>query len=191
MSYVDMVKQCIDDITKYWYECKDYAIMGALAIVAVKLLVTIVMEKCGSNRTEKTRSYYVSLFLKLFILFLDGLYVIYLVYVTLGMRYLGQRQEVNLLLFRVSDGEIRFVIENLLLFIPYGFLLPLTVKRWRKISRILLSAFVSSLVIEICQYFFKCGKTEIDDVILNVTGAFIGWGIYKIVYIPFKLHAKK
>ena len=55
---------------------------------------------------------------------------------------------------------------------------PLTFYRIRKGKQVALGALVVSILIEAAQYVFQCGKTEVDDVILNCLGAMIGYGLF-------------
>jgi glycopeptide antibiotics resistance protein len=73
-------------------------------------------------------------------------------------------------------------INNILVFIPFGALFP--GKRWRAL---LLTAVLFSVGIEVIQYAFNLGWCEIDDVICNVLGASIGFGLWKL--IKGKMHA--
>ena len=73
-------------------------------------------------------------------------------------------------------------INNILVFIPFGALFP--GKRWRAL---LLTAVLFSVGIEVIQYVFNLGWCEIDDVICNVLGAAIGFGLWKL--IKGKMHA--
>lgn len=185
MSYTEIItigKQCINDIMIYWHNCKNFALMAGGGAVAVGLILMI-MSVPRSKENRRNKSYYPKQLLRLLIVFFDGIYAVYLLYVTLGMRYIGQRQEVNLIPFQVSYGEMRFVIENVLLFIPFGFLMPLTSKKLSKYKRVFVSTLIISVCIEVCQYIFRCGKTEVDDVILNAAGASAGFLFYKIIKI--------
>ena len=67
-------------------------------------------------------------------------------------------------------------INNILVFIPFGALFP--GKRWRAL---LLTVVLFSVGIEVIQYAFNLGWCEIDDVICNVLGAAIGFGLWKLV----------
>ncbi|MEO6637349.1 MAG: VanZ family protein [Ginsengibacter sp.] len=68
---------------------------------------------------------------------------------------------------------------NILLFVPFSVIL-ITAFKLIKLRFILLWAAVVSISIEITQYVFQIGFPDIDDVILNVTGALLGFFIYKI-----------
>lgn len=67
-------------------------------------------------------------------------------------------------------------IYNILVFMPFGILFPL--KRWKPL---IITALVLSSFIEAVQYSFNIGWCETDDVICNVLGAAIGFGVCKWV----------
>lgn len=69
---------------------------------------------------------------------------------------------------------LKQILLNILLFIPFGFLMALLKTATRKIIS---SAFLISMLIEVLQYF-NGRFTDIDDVISNVLGTFIGYLIY-------------
>ena len=70
---------------------------------------------------------------------------------------------------------------NILMFMPFGFLAPLFIKR-NKVWQILIYAIITSILIEVLQVLLGVGTGDIDDVILNAVGALIGFGVYKLIY---------
>lgn len=73
----------------------------------------------------------------------------------------------------------RNIIGNIVLFLPFGFFTSYYLKLDRKRFVILLTIIVS-LVIEFIQ--LKIGRAfDIDDVILNVIGGFLGYLLYRII----------
>ncbi|MFD6528758.1 VanZ family protein [Streptomyces sp. NPDC060184] len=75
------------------------------------------------------------------------------------------------------------MIANLIMFVPFGFLLPLFV-RCDRVGRMALSAASASLLIEgtqLAQYIlFSSGRSvDINDVIANTLGALIGYAILR------------
>lgn len=68
------------------------------------------------------------------------------------------------------------LLGNIVLFIPYGFLLPSLYKI--KGKYVVLLGFSLSLFIELFQLFLP-RWTDIDDIILNTFGTFIGYLLYK------------
>lgn len=70
----------------------------------------------------------------------------------------------------------RSVLLNVLMFVPFGLLLPEILNRsFARFFTIFFIAFGTSVAIEVLQYVFKAGRTEIDDVIFNVLGAIVGY----------------
>jgi glycopeptide antibiotics resistance protein len=78
------------------------------------------------------------------------------------------------------------IVGNLVLFVPLGFLLPLLFERLRSFRPLLWRAAVISIVIEIAQIVTRARATDIDDVILNTTGAAIGYAIYGLAAAGLK-----
>ena len=68
---------------------------------------------------------------------------------------------------------------NIILFIPFSLILIKALKL-SKLRFIILWAVLLSTTIEITQYIFHVGFPDIDDLILNVTGAVIGFFLYRL-----------
>lgn len=88
----------------------------------------------------------------------------------------------------MSNGGFLIGLSNLLgnviLFIPLGFMVPVLFPKMDNIIKIVLLAIVLSCSIEVFQYIFSIGATDVDDVILNTIGAIVGYLIY-IVCMKF------
>lgn len=65
------------------------------------------------------------------------------------------------------------VLGNIIIFIPFGLLLPIILKKKNK--NIVLSGVILSALIEILQFIFGLGSTDIDDLLLNTIGVIIGY----------------
>lgn len=85
-------------------------------------------------------------------------------------------------MFRYDIGSklfIRNIIGNLLLFVPFGLFVSAYLRARRPFVIIIL-ACISSLAIEITQ--FKIGRVfDVDDVLLNITGGFLGYLLYIMI----------
>lgn len=104
---------------------------------------------------------------------------------------------VNLVPFRtiisylLSDNSILSsfafsnVLGNIVLFIPLGVYLTLFNRDKRLYKNVLWIALIS-LTAEVIQYIFKIGASDIDDLILNVLGGFLGIAAYKTLLLVFK-----
>lgn len=85
----------------------------------------------------------------------------------------------------ISDGSmnldipIKNLIGNFIMFLPMGIYLPYFIKRINKVSVFSISIIILLFVIEIIQLVTRRGSFDIDDFILNMLGALIGFGIWK------------
>lgn len=88
-----------------------------------------------------------------------------------------------------SSAAWGLIIVNIVLFVPFGFLLPLGIKKFQTFWKTYLVGFLFSLFIELIQLFFHLGIFETADLLNNTIGVLIGYGFYKI--IVFFISAKK
>ena len=78
-----------------------------------------------------------------------------------------------------SKVFIKNIVGNIILFIPFGFFVAHLMKS-KKLYPTLVVSMITSVVIEYTQ--LKIGRTfDIDDIILNITGGFLGYLIYIII----------
>jgi len=84
----------------------------------------------------------------------------------------------------LADINVNIRIENLvgniIGFSPFGFILPLLLKRFQKLRKVTMATFFLSLTFEVIQLVFEFGSFDVDDLILNTLGGILG-------YIPFKI----
>ena len=78
-------------------------------------------------------------------------------------------------LIPLSDGFSLSFVLNIFLFIPLGFLCPFISKSYKKMKNTLLIGIGLSLFIEIAQLFTLYRATDINDLLTNVMGTFIGY----------------
>jgi glycopeptide antibiotics resistance protein len=78
-------------------------------------------------------------------------------------------------------SEARQLIGNVVLFIPFGFLLPAAVRACRRLWVTLLAAAGLSFLIETMQAILPEHATDVDDVILNTTGAALGYLAFWVI----------
>lgn len=84
---------------------------------------------------------------------------------------------INLLPFADLSTNALQYIENILLFVPIGALLPLLYQKFQKLSRCALYGFFLSLAIELMQ-LFSFRATDIDDLLMNTSGAIAGFALF-------------
>lgn len=114
-------------------------------------------------------------------LFLFEVYFAVLAKMVYFSRPFLSRDRVNMAVMGTWGTTFRshaYVIENLMLFIPFGILLPLCLPKARKSWVCILSGCLISILIETVQYLTQRGNCELDDVIMNTLGTAAGWGIY-------------
>lgn len=76
-------------------------------------------------------------------------------------------------------------ILNVFLFMPLGFLASAAVKN-RRILNVLGIGLLISLSIETMQYVFRRGVCNVDDLVHNVLGCFIGYSFYALCSFMFR-----
>ncbi len=76
------------------------------------------------------------------------------------------------------DVAIRNVLGNIILFIPYGLILPVAFQTVHRFSSLFFTILCTSLFFEILQWITKLGSFDVDDLILNTLGGLLGWLIY-------------
>lgn len=71
------------------------------------------------------------------------------------------------------------IFGNILLFVPFGILLPFIFEKLRCAWRFMLCFAAAIVLIEIIQLFTLRGTCDIDDLILNTLGAFGGFLLFR------------
>ncbi len=105
-------------------------------------------------------------------------------------------QEVNRSFWCLRHGQpsyflLNFVM-NIVAFVPFGFFLPLLSRNrhGKNIFYVMFSALEFTLVIEIVQLVLRVGTFDVDDIMLNSIGGFIGYLLFIIMYLFYKLLRK-
>nr|MBP3598710.1 VanZ family protein [Eubacterium sp.] len=79
-----------------------------------------------------------------------------------------------------SPAEWRNLFINILLFVPFGFLVPFLWEKGKTFWCAYAAGGIVSILIECLQFVFKRGIVEFDDVLNNVVGTMIGYGVYRL-----------
>ncbi len=93
------------------------------------------------------------------------------------------RDDVNVLKTVITE-----IVPNIIIFIPLGFFIPIVFKKMRKIYNTALIVLLVTFSIEFFQYFIG-RKSDIDDIITNLLGGIIGYGVFKS--LNYLLYNKK
>lgn len=78
-------------------------------------------------------------------------------------------------------GNIMNIIGNIILFVPFGTCLGYLYKKQHRILKVLLTGFLSSLIIEIFQLCLPNRWTDINDIILNTLGSIFGYLLFLLL----------
>ncbi len=98
-------------------------------------------------------------------------------------------QTINTYINAIFNGNINLdiainnLVGNLILFLPMGIYLPYFFRRIKKASTFSIVMIILLIVIEVVQVVTRRGSFDIDDFILNMLGALIGFGIWKISFV--------
>lgn len=117
---------------------------------------------------------------KLILIYFLYIYCFMVVAITLVSREPGSRKALDFSLFSTFSpimGENIYPLENIILFIPLGVLLPLLWNKFYNTIWCLTAGFILSFCIELTQYITERGYSQIDDILTNVFGTFVGFGI--------------
>ncbi len=118
------------------------------------------------------------------------LYCVLVIIVTILIRRGTITKTVNMIPFdhvkmAIDTGKMESLdgdILNIVLFIPFGFLLPRINKRvFNKAIYAFILGFAASTVIETIQLVLHLGNCDINDIITNTMGAGIGYWISRTV----------
>ena len=123
----------------------------------------------------------------LFLLYLALLIWIILFKLQFSILDLDRVREINLIPF--YEHEVTFhateVLQNVLIFMPFGIYLCLLFPKSRFGVKVLLISVVS-LLLEICQYVLAIGRSDITDLITNICGGLFGIILYKAAIRLFR-----
>ena len=102
---------------------------------------------------------------------LVALYILIILWITLFSRRPGTERIFRGLFWEIEMGYWNNIIQNILLFVPLGFLIGG--------KRGIIAGVLLSIGIELTQYIAVLGYCELDDVLNNTIGAAIGALLYK------------
>jgi len=93
--------------------------------------------------------------------------------------------DVNSMGFFMVKFWIINILGNIVLLAPLAFIMPIISKKFRSLKSVVILCFCTSCFIEFLQFLSlfigNLRSIDIDDVILNTLGAFIGFGAFKVL----------
>ena len=184
-----MLKIIFADITNYMGK---YFIKSVLLGVICSVLLFVVL-----NLMKKSRKYdgsEIRIVDKTIAFFLGIVYA----YMVIGITFLCREpifeQVISFRPFSAPVGNPRlwaYLVENIIMFIPYGMLIPILFGYFEKWYRCLFLGIISSLVIETAQFISARGKPQIDDIMLNTSGMMIGWLLFSLIARSYRMRKLK
>lgn len=108
-------------------------------------------------------------------------YILVIFRVAFLCREPGSRKAISLVLFETWGHTFHMhamFVENIIMFIPLGVLLPILFRKFRSGWACVLTGFICSCSIEILQHITQTGYLQFDDVVTNTMGTLLGWFIW-------------
>lgn len=109
------------------------------------------------------------------------MYLVILFVITFFSRETGSENGMDLELFSswgINDRNNAYVVENILLFIPYGLFTTWYLGGTGVFMRNAFIGFLTSATIEFLQLFTGRGVFQIDDILTNFLGSILGWVLF-------------
>lgn len=152
---------------------------GILIGIPVSAVLVCVSRKVGKSKGKEPAA--------LLPVIVFGMYFALMMVITFLSRESGDSNGLDLRLFStwgINKRNNAFVVENILLFIPYGFFGCWASRRLRRFLPSLALGGGTSLGIELLQLITGRGFFQIDDIITNILGTIIGFLFFKILPGP-------
>jgi len=121
-------------------------------------------------------------------------YVAIMLCITVWFRETGSTGKIDMELWStwgINNRNNALVVENVLLFVPYGFLLPWVFERARGFLRTGFWGLLTSVCVEVLQLISGGGYFQIDDILTNTLGALIGFLGFAVIRRMFTGKGKK
>ncbi len=159
-----------------------YGMLIGIPIVAILLYMVL---KVGKRKDKKPAA--------LLPVVIFGFYVALMIVITFLSRESGSRDGMDLKLFStwgINTRNNAYVVENVLLFIPYGFFGSMAFAKLRHFFPSMILGTATSLAIECMQLVTKRGYFQTDDIWTNVLGTIIGFCVFRLLFC-FKAFKRK
>lgn len=79
------------------------------------------------------------------------------------------------------SGRLVNLLGNVAVFVPFGILLPLVSAGYRSLLRLTLVSVLCIMLLELMQMLLRVGSLDIDDLLLNLLGVWIGYALLRLV----------
>lgn len=147
-------------------------ISGLLFFLILKILRKLKL--LSPKKSRMNRDLYLTLLV---------IYIAVLLKLALFSREPGSRTDISLTLFETWGRTMQahaFFVENIIMFLPFGILIPKVFPPTRNFFVCTLTGLSTSMTLELIQLITERGFCQLDDVITNTIGAAAGYILYKI-----------
>lgn len=154
-----------------------YEILSAL----VPFLMVFVLVRNTQKRKGISYTRYSFLAMVVFAVYMFGVYHFTgagTIYDGLMYQFEWRQDQINLIPFS-NDIDAAAYFLNVVLFVPLGLLAPIIWQKMNKLTTLLATSFLFTFLIEASQ-LLNNRRTDIDDILLNVFGAILGFGFFKL-----------
>lgn len=182
-----MQYQIFEDLITTWERYHKNGWLFSLGIV-LYYLAYLLLRYGMVNKKRRKKIKPKNIVRNLIALWLLAVYVFFVINLTFFSREPGSRGTMNLelLQFLNGDGQRKAeAVENFLLLLPCGVILPLINRACRKWYIGMWLGFVISFCIESIQLATGCGYFELDDILLNGLGYAAGYGMNRFLSFLF------
>lgn len=145
----------------------------------VGIIVAIILSAINNRRVRKNKAPFSVMAITGFVM-----YIVILLFITFLSRENGSSAVIDMELFStwgINTRNNAYVVENVLLFIPYGFFCAWAIPGARKLWSCTWIGAMTTVVIEYLQLFTGRGRFQIDDVLTNILGTIIGYIAFRCV----------
>lgn len=146
----------------------------------VGVLMAVVLSMVNDRRVRKGRAPFSVIAFTFFFIYMSIMLCI-----TFLSRESGSRKGIDLELFStwgINERNNAYVIENVLLFIPFGFVCAWAFRSARRLPASTALGLLTSLGIECMQLITQRGFFQIDDIITNTLGMTIGCFLFRGIF---------
>lgn len=173
----------IDEIMYYFKTYLVFGVLGLFILGFIGILGYFVMYKkmLGGKKSISKKQ-----------VIFGGLFTIYMImvigvtFLSRGSYYKGSANLDFLSSYKEAWYSLNFrawqyIVLNIFMFAPFGFLLPLLNKQFQKMRYTFIATLLFTLLIEAFQYISGKGIFELDDIFNNTLGGIIGYGIIMVI----------
>lgn len=168
----------------YVYSGYDMLVIFAVLGLCVLVVVVLFVRFCVNHWDTSMNKGKTAIFLMYFAIVLYAT-----VFMRIGLSNVGTTVAEKpfddlMLAIRYREPEmLQHMIMNILMFLPFGYLITeMNPRHLRKWSFALIGGLMASTTIEMIQYVFQLGQSDIDDIIANTLGAVLGYAILRLVW---------